>query len=70
MFLYAFHQKLLTKTYSCAMADVLKVNGQGHRQENHTSGILDYENMGIAFGVVFLSATFSVLNLTMADFYV
>jgi di/tricarboxylate transporter len=57
------------------MAAIFKVNGQGHRENNHTIGILDHENMGIAFGIVFLSAIFSVLwpflkNLTMADFYV
>jgi hypothetical protein len=57
------------------MAGMFKVNGQGHRQNNHTIGILDHENMGIALGIVFLSGIVSVLgpflkNLTMADFYV
>ena len=62
MFLYAFNQKLLTKTYSYVMVAVLKVNGQGHRQNNYTIGILDHQNMGIAFGIVFLPAVVSVLR--------
>jgi hypothetical protein len=57
------------------MVAMFKVNGQGHRQNNNTIGIIDYENMGIAFGIVFLSAIFSVLrpflkNMRMVDFYV
>ena len=60
-FLYAFNQKLLTKTYTYVMAAMFKVNGQGHRQINYTIGILDDENMGIAFGIVFLSAVVRVL---------
>ena len=62
VFLYAFNQKLLTKTYFYVMAVMFKVNGQGHRQNNHTIGILDHENMGIAFGIFFLSAIISMLR--------
>jgi hypothetical protein len=62
MFLYAFNQKLLTKTYSYVMAAMFKVNGQGHRPNNHTIRILDHENMGIAFGIVFLSAIVCMLR--------
>ena len=62
MFLCAFNQKLLTKTYSYIMAAMFKVNGQGHRPNNHTIAILDHENMCIAFGIIFLSAIVSVLR--------
>ena len=61
-FLYAFNQKLLTKTYTYVMAAMMKVNGQGHRQNNHTIEILDHQNMGIAFGIVLLFAVVSVLR--------
>jgi hypothetical protein len=60
--IYAFNQKLLTKTYSYVMAAMFKVNGQGHRPNNHTIRILDHKNMGIAFGIVFLSAIVCMLR--------
>jgi hypothetical protein len=44
------------------MAAMFKVNGQGHRPTKHTIGILDHENMGIAFGIVFLAAIVSMLR--------
>ncbi len=58
MICFILKQQALTNDLESSM---FKVNRQGHKQKNETIGILDHENMGIAFGIIVLSALDSVL---------